>query len=377
MLLNVGPDAYGNIPPESLQILSELGASIRMVSRSTYEIDTSHLDSTEVSNELSRQMRASYYFLGALLGRFGSGQVAMPGGCNFGGVRPIYDDSVTSMYTATNASSKEEALLNAQNFNIQLAEEGFVLLKNENSALPLSDGARISVFGKNSVNLSYGGSGSGGFDTSNSRDLYDSLEAAGFETNPTLREFYEDDSASGSPRAANSSDLDSGDNQIISVGETPQDMYTDEVTASYADYSDAALVVITRIGGEGFDLPRYQGDTEGAYSPDSHYLELDANERDMLTAVCDAGFDHVIVMFNVPASFEATFLTDPEYAGVADKIDAAIWAGFPGSTGIMALGEIMNGSVNPSGRLPDTWAADFSKDPTFINFGTGSTPLCK
>lgn len=175
----------------------------------------------------------------------------------FGGVRPIYDDSVTSMYTATNASSKEEALLNAQNFNIQLAEEGFVLLKNENSALPLSDGARISVFGKNSVNLSYGGSGSGGFDTSNSRDLYDSLEAAGFETNPTLREFYEDDSASGSPRAANSSDLDSGDNQIISVGETPQDMYTDEVTASYADYSDAALVVITRIGGEGFDLPRY------------------------------------------------------------------------------------------------------------------------
>ena len=67
----------------------------------------------------------------------------------FGGVRPIYDDSVTSMYTATNASSKEEALLNAQNFNIQLAEEGFVLLKNENSALPLSDGARISVFGKN------------------------------------------------------------------------------------------------------------------------------------------------------------------------------------------------------------------------------------
>ena len=72
----------------SLQILSELGASIRMVSRSTYEIDTTHIDSTEVSNELSRQMRASYYFLGALLGRFGAGQVAMPGGCNLG-PRPI------------------------------------------------------------------------------------------------------------------------------------------------------------------------------------------------------------------------------------------------------------------------------------------------
>ena len=72
----------------SLQILSELGASIRMISKSTYEIDTTHLNCTEVSNELSRQMRASYYFLGALLGRFGEATVAMPGGCNFG-VRPI------------------------------------------------------------------------------------------------------------------------------------------------------------------------------------------------------------------------------------------------------------------------------------------------
>ena len=72
----------------SLQILSELGASIRMISKSTYEIDTTHLNCTEVSNELSRQMRASYYFLGALLGRFGAGQVAMPGGCNLG-PRPI------------------------------------------------------------------------------------------------------------------------------------------------------------------------------------------------------------------------------------------------------------------------------------------------
>ena len=89
----------------SLQILSELGASIRMVSRSTYEIDTSHLDSTEVSNELSRQMRASYYFLGALLGRFGSGQVAMPGGCNLG-PRPI--DQHLKAFTAFGAEDSVE-----------------------------------------------------------------------------------------------------------------------------------------------------------------------------------------------------------------------------------------------------------------------------
>ena len=89
----------------SLQILSELGANIRMVSRSTYEIDTTHIDSTEVSNELSRQMRASYYFLGALLGRFGSGQVAMPGGCNLG-PRPI--DQHLKAFTALGAQDSVE-----------------------------------------------------------------------------------------------------------------------------------------------------------------------------------------------------------------------------------------------------------------------------
>jgi beta-glucosidase len=292
----------------------------------------------------------------------------------FGGVRPIYDTSITSMYPALNASSKEQALSNAQDFNIKLGEEGFVLLKNENSALPLEEGAKISVFGKSSVNLSYGGSGSGGFDTSNSKNLYDSLENAGFTTNQTLKGFYEDDNASGAKRSANSSDLDSGDNQKIAVAETPQSKYTDAVKQSYGEYNDAALVVITRIGGEGFDLPRYQGTTEGAVSADSHYLELDANERDLLEEVCNGGFGHVIVLFNIPSSFEATFLTDPSYADFADKIDAAVWIGFTGSTGIVALGEILNGSVNPSGKLVDTWVADFTKDPTFVNFGTGSTP---
>ena len=292
----------------------------------------------------------------------------------FGGQRPIYNTDVVSMYPAENASSKEEALLNAQEVNLNLAREGFVLLKNEGTALPLNKGAKISVFGKNSVNLSYGGSGSGGFDTSNNRNLYDSLEAAGFGLNGTLKAFYEDNGTSGPVRSANSSDLDSGNNQRIATAETPQSKYTDKVKASYADYNDAAVVVITRIGGEGFDLPRYQGTTEGAVSEDSHYLELDQNEIDLLAAVCDAGFDKVVVLFNTPSSFEATFLTNPEYAAFADKIDAALWIGFTGSNGIMAVGEVLNGEVNPSGRLVDTWAADFSMNPTFANFGTGSNP---
>lgn len=291
----------------------------------------------------------------------------------FGSQRPIYSDEVTSVYPTQKATNKAEAFANAQEVNLKLAEEGFVLLKNENAALPMNKGARISVFSKNSVNLSYGGSGSGGFDTSNNKNLYESLNDAGFVTNPTLKNFYES-SQSGTVRTANSSDLDNGDNQKIATAETPQSKYTDAVRNSYADYSDAALVVITRIGGEGFDLPRYQGDSEGAVSPDSHYLELDQNEIDLLTAVTDGTFKRVVVVFNTPSSFEATFLKDSAYAAFADKIDAAVWIGFTGSNGITALGEILNGDVNPSGRLVDTWAADFTKNPSFVNFGTGCLP---
>lgn len=291
----------------------------------------------------------------------------------FGSQRPIYSDEVTSVYPTQKATNKAEAFANAQEVNLKLAEEGFVLLKNENATLPLNKGARISVFSKNSVNLSYGGSGSGGFDTSNNKNLYESLNDAGFVINPTLKNFYES-SQSGPVRTANSSDLDNGDNQKIATAETPQSKYTDAVKNSYADYSDAALVVITRIGGEGFDLPRYQGDSEGAVSVDSHYLELDQNEIDLLTAVTDGTFKRVVVVFNTPSSFEVTFLKDSAYAAFADKIDAAVWIGFTGSNGITALGEILNGDVNPSGRLVDTWAADFTKNPSFVNFGTGCLP---
>ena len=281
---------------------------------------------------------------------------------------PKYADGIVSMYPAVESTSKEEATANANAKNIEIAEEGMVLLKNEN-ALPLPENARVSVFGKNSVNLSYGGSGSGGFTGVTYKTIYDSLDAAGITANPELKKFYEDDSRSGAKRAPNSDDLDSGGNQMIAVSETPVDKYDSTVTGSYAsDYKDAALVVITRIGGEGFDLPRYQGDTEGAVSEDAHYLELDKNEIDMINMVCDAGFERVIVLFNIPSAMEASFVETNE------DIDAAIWMGFTGGEGIMALGSILNGDVNPSGKLVDTWSANFKKDPTFVNFGTGPTP---
>ena len=299
--------------------------------------------------------------------------IVMPGG----GMRALYADGIEASYVS-DFTSKEEALEHANELNVNLCREGFVLLKNEDNALPIStpesDSAvterpKISVFGKNSVNLAYGGSGSGGADTATAVDLYTALDAAGFDCNPTLKSFYEDESKSGPARKGNSTDLDSGNSISIATGETPQSMYTDDVTGSYADYSDAALVVFTRVGGEGFDLPRTMGSAEGARDPEDTYLQLDQNETDLLSAVCEAGFDHVIVIINSGAAMELTFLTDPAYYAYQEQIDGCIWMGFPGNTGTTALAEILNGTVNPSGRTVDTYAADLKQDPTFYNFG--------
>lgn len=287
----------------------------------------------------------------------------------FGGPEAVYAEGVSAMYPATESSSKEEAFQNANAMNITLEEEGAVLLKNENKALPLAKGAKVSVFGKNSVNLSYGNSGSSGGNISDAKTLYDGLAEADFECNPTLKAFYEDTKLSGPVREANSSDLDSGDTVMVATAETPQSKYTEEVKNSYAEYNDAAIVVITRIGGEGWDLPRSMKGMEGARKDDDHYLQLDQNETDLLKAVCEAGFERVIVLLNTPSSMEAGFLTDPDYYAYQSKIDACLWMGFPGREGTVAVGRILNGDVNPSGHTVDTWAADFKKDPTFQNFG--------
>ena len=286
----------------------------------------------------------------------------------FGGPRAIYAEGTVSMFPATRSFSKQEAFENANAMNVTLEEEGAILLKNENDALPLAKGARVSIFGKNSVNLSYGNSGSSGGDLTGALSIYDGLEQAGFECNPELKEFYEDDSRSGDKRAPNSDDLDTGGNQLIATAETPQSSYDDEVKGSYDDYSDAAIVVITRIGGEGFDLPRVMTGMEGANADTDHYLQLDKNETDMLNAVC-AEFDKVVVLLNIPSSMEAAFLTDPDYYAYNENIDAALYMGFPGKQGTKAIGNILAGDVNPSGHTVDIWAKDFKKDPTFVNFG--------
>ncbi len=282
------------------------------------------------------------------------------------------------IYYSSEYEDKNDAFEKANKLNEEINEEGITLFKNENDTLPLAKGSKISVFGKNSVNLAYGGSGSGAFTVDeNTPTIYDSLKDAGFEYNPTLKSFYEDKGASGEGRKGNPT-MDNSRSTIpgFSTGETAQSRYTDKVRNSYKDYDDAALVVITRIGGESFDLPRTMIDTDGAYAEEDHYLELDKNEQEMLVDVAN-NFDKVILIVNCSTSFELGFLDkildgdDTLVDGmkdIADKIQAAVWIGGPGYSGINALGRILNGSVTPSGKTIDTYQRDFTQDPTYQNF---------
>lgn len=252
-------------------------------------------------------------------------------------------------------SSLEETLEASLEVNQQIEEESIVLLKNEGNTLPLADVKNISVFGKDSADFYYAGGGSGTaegyYEDEEYIHFYDALEAAGFSVNPRLKSFYENDDISGSYSISDSE----------YVNETDVDTFTPAVKESYARYSDAAVVVIGRSGSEGGD--QYAGKTaEGA--EEKHGLELTDQEIKLVQHVTE-NFEKVVVVINSPAQMELGWIEDGSYG----NIDAAIWVGHPGLNGCTAIGEVLNGTVNPSGKLADIYAADFTKDPTYLNMG--------
>ncbi|MDC7287479.1 glycoside hydrolase family 3 C-terminal domain-containing protein [Blautia schinkii] len=252
-------------------------------------------------------------------------------------------------------SSLEETLEASLEVNQQIEEESIVLLKNEENTLPLADVKNISVFGKDSADFYYAGGGSGTaegyYEDEEYIHFYDALEAAGFSVNPRLKSFYENDDISGSYSISDSE----------YVNETDVDTFTPAVKESYARYSDAAVVVIGRSGSEGGD--QYAGKTaEGA--EEKHGLELTDQEIKLVQHVTE-NFEKVVVVINSPAQMELGWIEDGAYG----NIDAAIWVGHPGLNGCTAIGEVLNGTVNPSGKLADIYAADFTKDPTYLNMG--------
>lgn len=284
-----------------------------------------------------------------------------------GGDRPVYDGSASEIYTSQDGiDSKEDSLNYANQVTETICEEGFVLLKNDEHALPLAEGTNIHVFGKNSADLVVSGSGSAAGDTSAAKTIYDSLSEAGFTYNEALRSFYEDDSASGKKRSDPSGFVD-GEEVKMETAETPWESYSREsglLDSITGKSEDAALIVISRMGGESYDLPKSSAD-----DTDRHYLELDENEQELVRQVCSLGFQSVTLVVNSANTMELGFVED----GSLGQIDACIEIGRPGNNGIMALGRILNGSVNPSGHTVDTWTTDFTQDPSYSNFASLDT----
>lgn len=257
-----------------------------------------------------------------------------------------------AIYYKMDFDSQEEMVHYGENLCKQVEAEGAALLLNENGALPLAAGSKVSCFSTSSVNLVYGGTGSGNIDASKANTLKGSLEIAGMEVNQTLWDFYlgldEQYKRKKGGTIATAS---------ATAAECPWELYTDEVKDSVIPYGDAAIVVISRIGGEGADLDHR----------DVNYLALDETERGMMeqVAAMKAGgsVKKVILLINSANALQVDFLKDNTY-----KIDACLWIGDVGISGIDAVGEILAGKVNPSGSLVDTYCYNNYAAPAMVNF---------
>ncbi len=257
----------------------------------------------------------------------------------------------------------------------QVEAEGAALLTNEADTLPLAEGAKVSLFSTSSVNIVYGGTGSANVDASKCDNLKVALEKAGFEVNQTLWDFYETgDAAIYNRGKADATVQDSATEQAkqdddamgsfgkAEIVEAPWSVYTEDVLASVESYGDAAIVVLSRIGGEGADC---YFDTE--LGDGRNYLALNQDEKDMMAgvkALKDAGkVDKIVVLINTSNALQVDFLKNNEYG-----VDAAMWIGGVGATGINAVAEILNGQINPSGSLVDTYMYDNYSTPAMQNF---------
>ena len=243
----------------------------------------------------------------------------------------------------------------------EIMEDGIVLLKNE-SLLPLNETKKLNIFGWESINPAYGGAGSGGIN-----DLYDivslnqGLENAGFSINQELVDFYNNYGADNPEMSIQK--------QSWTLPEPPVDTYSDGLIKSAKEYSDVAVVVLSRKAGEGHnDIPMdvkkaaydNNSDEYDDFSEGEHYLQLSQTERDMVDMVC-SNFENVIVIYNGANQFELGFAD--EYP----QIKSVVWCPGTGNVGFNALGKVFSGEVNPSGKTPDTFIYDMTTAPWWNN----------
>lgn len=277
----------------------------------------------------------------------------------------------TNYYDQTYAT-KEAATAAAEEFVTKIGDEGIVLLKND-GVLPLPTSEKISLIGRYAADPIYGGAGSGTVDPATCSNFYKGISAAGFTINDTAYKWIEGNFAN-YPKA--NIVMDSPQTSAYYIGEIPFADYSADAQASLA--GTTAVVVIGRGGGEGGDLSRdllgtlnsgisenFTANKETAnYVEGQHQLELNKEELDLIAAA-KKNCGKVIVLLNSSTTMEIGPLVSGEY-----EVDAILAVGSIGSTAANAVGHVLAGTVNPSGRTVDTWVADFTKDPTFINFGS-------
>lgn len=258
--------------------------------------------------------------------------------------------------TKLSAEDLDELAVKQKELELQIVDEGCVLLKNENKALPLAQGSKVSVFGITSMMWM-----TKQIPESKTDVFLQSLQNAGLETNNTLATMYMKSKHTNWGNGANLGDGGVAGNWQLD--EVPQSEYTDSVKASYASYSDAAIVVFTRGGSEGGDLPRYMGRYGGSDS--ESYLELNQDEKDLLKAIKDCGqFKKTIVILHSTNAMQMDFADQAEYG-----IDSILWISGTGQDGVEEIGKILSGEVNPSAKNVDTYVIDNFSAPAMQNFG--------
>ena len=263
-----------------------------------------------------------------------------------------------------NGTITEETSEESKELVQKIAEEGIVLLKNEDNMLPLAENSSLNVFGWASTNPCYGGTGSGSLsDAYPTVSLLQGLEDAGFQLNTELSDFY-------TAYRADRPEVGMSE-QDWTLPEPTAASYTEEMLDNAKAFSDTAMVVITRVGGEGADLPTdvsqvtYEDNSTEYkdFEAGEHYLQLSRTEKDMLDLVCK-NFDNVVLVYNGANPMELGFVN--EYS----QIKSAIWCAGTGQSGFEALGEIVAGEINPSGKTVDTFVSDLTETPTWNNFGS-------
>lgn len=252
----------------------------------------------------------------------------------------------------------------AEKLGKEIAGEGIVLLKNEDNLLPMTDNRKINVFGWASTNPIYGGTGSGALsDAYEVTNLISGLENAGISLNAELSDFYTDYQAERPEVGMWEQDW--------TLPEPPVDTYSTELLNTAKDFSNIAMVVFSRPGGEHIDLPENMTDmnyTDNSkeyedFPENTHYLELSQSEKNLMNLVCQ-NFENVIVVYNGSNAMELGFINEYE------QIKSALWVPGTGQNGFDSLGEILTGEINPSGKTADTFVTDLTQTPTFNNFGS-------